>query len=79
MKISLEEFKKKFSDTIEDDSINQLEADLNFKNLESWDSFTGMTIISMIDDEFGITIKAEEMSRINTIQELYDTIASKIN
>ena len=79
MKITLEEFKQKFSEAIEDETVIQFEPDFNFKNLESWDSFSGMSIISMIDQEFGITINAEEMARINTINELYDSIEMKIN
>jgi acyl carrier protein len=79
MEITLEEFKQKFSEAIEDETVIQFEPDFNFKNLESWDSFSGMSIISMIDQEFGITINAEEMARINTINELYDSIEMKIN
>ena len=79
MKITLEEFKKKFSIAIEDDAINELGNDSNFKDLESWDSFSGMSIISMIDEEFGVTIKTDEMSKTNSINELYDLISSKLN
>ena len=78
MKYTFEEFKKKFSDSIEDELILQLEPNSDFKNLESWDSFSGMLIISMIDQEFGITIRAEEMARINTIEEIYDLISNKL-
>ena len=79
MKITIEEFKKKFSMAIEDDAINELGNNSNFKDLESWDSFSGMSIISMIDEEFGVTIKTDEMSKINSLNELYDLISSKLN
>ena len=36
-----------------------------------------MSIISMIDEEFGITIKAEEMAKINTLEEMYALIESR--
>lgn len=77
MKYSFIEFKYKFSEAIEDESILNIEPHSNFKNLESWDSFSGMSIISMIDEEFGTTIKAEEMAKINTLEEIYALIESR--
>jgi acyl carrier protein len=77
MKYTIEEFKQKFSEAIEDELILQLEPNTSFKNLESWDSFSGMSIISMIDEEFGITIRAEEMARIDTLEELYDLLLNR--
>jgi acyl carrier protein len=77
MKYTFNEFKQKFSEAIDDELILQLVPLTSFKDIESWDSFSGMSIISMIDEEFGITIGAEEMSRINTLEELYDLISNK--
>ena len=78
MKVTFEEFKKKFSEAIEDELILELEPNSSFKNLESWDSFSGMSIISMIDEEFGITIRSEDMMRLNTLEELYDLLLNSI-
>jgi acyl carrier protein len=78
MKLTFEEFKQKFSEAIEDELLLELEPNSSFKNLESWDSFSGMSIISMIDDEFGITIRSEDMMRLNTLEELYDLLLNSI-
>ena len=78
MKYTIEKFKQKFSEAIEEELILQLEPNASFKNIESWDSFSGMSIISMIDEEFGITIRAEEMARINTLEELYDLLLNRL-
>lgn len=78
MKVTFEEFKQKFSEAIEDELLLELEPNSSFKNLESWDSFSGMLIISMIDEEFGITIRSEDMMRLNTLEELYDLLLNSI-
>ena len=78
MKVTFEEFKQKFSEVIEDELLLELEPNSSFKNLESWDSFSGMSIISMIDEEFGITIRSEDMMRLNTLEELYDLLSNSI-
>lgn len=78
MKVTFEEFKQKFSEAIEDELLLELEPNSSFKNLDSWDSFSGMSIISMIDEEFGITIRSEDMMRLNTLEELYDLLLNSI-
>ena len=78
MKVTFEEFKQKFSEAIEDELLLELGPNSSFKNLESWDSFSGMSIISMIDEEFGITIRSEDMMRLNTLEELYDLLLNSI-
>jgi acyl carrier protein len=78
MKTTFEEFRIFFAEAIDDDSMLQLEPNSDFKAQNSWDSFSGMSIIAMIDDKFGITIRAEEMTRINTLEELYELISNKI-
>lgn len=77
MKCTLEQFRQKFSEAIEDETILKLEPNVSFKNLGSWDSFSGMSIISMIDEEFGITISSFEMGKINTLEELYDLLLKR--
>lgn len=78
MNVTFEEFRVFFSEAIEDEEVILLSLDSNFKEIESWDSFSGMAVISMVDEKFGIIIKAEEMAKINTFRELYDLILSKI-
>jgi acyl carrier protein len=78
MKCTFEQFRQKFSDAVEDESILKLEPNASFKNLGSWDSFSGMSIISMIDEEFEITISAYEMGKINTLEELYELLLNRM-
>ena len=46
----------------------------NFKDNEEWSSLTALSLITALDDSFGKTISGEALSKINTIQELYDHI-----
>jgi acyl carrier protein len=48
--------------------------DLNFKQLEEYDSLTGMAIITTLEEEYNIKIIAEEYKKINTIIELYNYV-----
>jgi len=47
-----------------------------FRQVDSYDSLTGMTIMVMIKDEYGVDISEEQYRSKKTIQELYDFVAS---
>jgi acyl carrier protein len=74
MLITFEEFKHKFSEAIEDNSIISLDEDADFRDLESWDSFSVMSLIAMIDNDFGLTIKPNEITNAKSFRELYNLI-----
>lgn len=44
----------------------------NFKEYEEWDSMSSLLLTSMLDEEYGVVFNTNELSQINTIQELYD-------
>ncbi|MFN3588736.1 MAG: phosphopantetheine-binding protein [Spirosomataceae bacterium] len=53
-------------------------ADCQFKELESYDSLTGMAILSSIEDDFNIMIPVEEYRQLNTIQDIHEYLEKKL-
>ena len=53
-----------------------LEMASEFRQIDSYDSLTGMTIMVMIKDEYGIDISEADYRSKKTIQELYDFVLS---
>jgi acyl carrier protein len=53
-----------------------LEMASEFRQIGSYDSLTGMTIMVMIKDEYGIDISEADYRSKKTIQELYDFVLS---
>jgi acyl carrier protein len=75
--ITFNDFIHKFAEAIEDDSIINLPIYSNFRDLDSWDSFSGMLLIAMIDNEFGLTINSDELNKAKNLEELYNLIQTK--
>ena len=71
----LENVKKQFIDA---DAIS-LTLDMDFRQIESYDSLTGMTIIVMIKDMYGIDLSDAEYKSQKTVEDLFNLIESKIN
>lgn len=51
----------------------------NFKNFDEWSSLISLSVIAMVDDEYNVVIKADEIKKCNTVQDLFDLVNSKKN
>ncbi|GAA3736203.1 hypothetical protein GCM10022422_19090 [Flavobacterium ginsengisoli] len=54
-----------------------LEMSTEFRQLDSYDSLTGMTIMVMIKDEYGVDISESDYRAKKTVQELYEYVLAK--
>lgn len=68
--ILLEAVKSAFDD-INTDSFTM---ETNFKDNDEWSSLTALSLITILDSEFSLQLSGDELSKIQTIQELYDKI-----
>lgn len=58
----------------------ELEVDINFsselKKLDEWDSMTAMVLIGFVSESFAVTLTAEDLSQMTTIDSLISIIGS---
>lgn len=45
-----------------------------FREHESWDSLAHLSTVAMVDEKFGVVLRAEEFKGIHTIAELADYV-----
>lgn len=73
-----ENFLKLFKETldIEDREINLSD---DFRSYDEWDSIGNLSIIAMIDEEYGIVIEGPHFKNLKTLQDLWDEIEKRKN
>lgn len=73
-----ENFLKLFKETldIEDREINLSD---DFRSYDEWDSIGNLSIIAMIDEEYGIVIEGPYFKNLKTLQDLWDEIEKRKN
>lgn len=69
----LSDFKEQFIDA---DTLN-IDFDTEFRNLGTWDSLTGMSIIVMIEDLYKVQLTDLELKSCYTVNDIYQFIANK--
>lgn len=75
---SLEEFVALFAGQFDETDVTEITADKNFRDLDEWSSLIGLSVIAMVDEEFDVTLRGEDMRKANTPAELYEIVKSKM-
>ena len=75
--MTLNEFIKKFAEEFDETPMSDFTADTKYRQLDEWSSLPGLSIISMIDEEFDKQITGADLRSVLTIEELYNLVKSK--
>jgi acyl carrier protein len=75
--MELEKFIEKFAEQFETIDASDLRADTEFKALEEWSSLTALSIIAMIDEEYGVAVKGKDIREAETIEDLFKTVLER--
>ncbi len=72
-----QEFIKNFANQFDETELSEFSMDTNYRELEEWSSLVALAVLNMIGKKYDVKLGAEEMKQTNTVQELYDLVASK--
>lgn len=50
----------------------------NFRELEEWSSLLALSVIAMIDEEYNVKVKGDEIKKCITIEDLFKIVKSKL-
>ena len=74
---TIKEFIDLFAEQFEETESGAFTPETIFHDLDEWSSLIGLSIIAMIDEEFDVVIKGDELRSMVTIYDLYELVASK--
>lgn len=74
--MEIQKFIEVFADLFDDTDVNELKPETKFKELDEWSSIMALSVIAMIDEEYGVTIGGEHIHKSSTIEDLYHLINS---
>ena len=77
--MGINDFIKNFSDQFTETEEGTFTAQTIFKDdIDECDSLIALSIIAMVDDEYNIVIKGDDIRNSNTIEDLYKIVESRI-
>ena len=75
--MELKEFIEHSAEQFNDIDASEITADTVFKDLDEWSSLTALSFIAMVDEEYDVTLKGDDIRKANTVKDLFNIIASK--
>ena len=49
-----------------------------FKGLEEWSSLIALSVIAMVDEEYDVTLKGDDIRNASTIEDLFNLVQSRL-
>lgn len=76
--MEISDFISKFASQFEETEESVFVPETIFRELDEWSSLLALSVMAMIDEEYDVSLKADEMRQTKTIQELFDLVSSKL-
>jgi acyl carrier protein len=74
----LDEFIENFADLFDETDPDTICATTRFKELKEWSSLFALSVIAMIDEEYDVEFRGDDIRGSNTIEDLYNIVKSRV-
>ena len=52
----------------------EIQSESRLDSFDEWDSLGALTVVSMVDEDYGVTVMSEELARLSTVGELWQKV-----
>ena len=75
--MELKDFIEKFAVQFDDTDLSEFKEETVFHDLDEYTSIIALSIILMVDEEYGVSIDADDMASAVTIEDLFNIVKSR--
>ena len=75
--MELKDFIENFAAQFDETDASEFKADTEFKTLDEWSSLISLSVIAMVDEEYDVRIKGDDIRNSRTIEDLFNVVKSK--
>lgn len=76
--MNIKEFIENFAAQFDETDASVFNGETKFRDIEEWSSIIALSVMAMIDEEYDVQLKGDEMRNSNTIEELFNIVNSKL-
>jgi len=75
--MEIKDFISNFIDQFDDEPEEELNENTVFRELDGWSSIVALSVMAMVDEEYDVQIKADEMRHANTIGDIFRIVRTQ--
>ena len=70
-------FVDNFAGQFDDTPADQITPETTFRDLDEWSSLIALSIIAMVDEEYGVTLKGDDIKNATTVRDIFNAVEAK--
>ena len=76
--MELKEFIEHFAEQFDETDASVFTTETEFRSLDEWSSLIALSVIAMVDEEYDVALKGDDVRNANTIEDLYNIVKSRM-
>ncbi len=76
--MTLVEFIDNFADLFDETDHDTISASTRYKELAEWSSLLALSVIAMIDEEYDVEFRGDDIRCSNTVEDLYNIVEARV-
>ena len=76
--MDLDKFIDNFADLFEETDSDTIQATTRFKELKEWSSLIALSVIAMVDEEYDVEFRGDDIRNSNTVEDLYNAVTTRV-
>ena len=76
--MELNEFIENFANQFDETDASVFTTETQFRALDEWSSLIALSVIAMVDEEYDVALKGDDIRNANTIEDLYDIVKNRM-
>lgn len=77
--MNIEDFIRLFASQFEETEMSAFQPGTKFRELEEWSSLTALLIMTAVDEQYHVKLKANDIRASETINDLFLVVSSQMN
>jgi acyl carrier protein len=75
--MEIEDFLSNFAAQFDETEPEEFVPELSFHDLDEWSSLNALSIIAMVDEEYGVKLTGNDIREATSIKDLFEVVKSK--
>ncbi len=75
--MEIKEFIENFAEQFDDTEASAITPETKFRELDEWSSLIALSILAMVDEEYDVTLKGDDIRNATTVEDLFNTVKAK--
>ena len=76
--MELEKFIENFAEQFDETDASEITASTKFHDLDEWSSLVALSIIAMVDEEYDVALKGDDIRSSSTVEDLFNLVSSRL-